>query len=253
MQCGEGQTSEDAECTCKWKHGGTRHSPCNLTQSVSEYMAWCKMSAADGFVNPELEDLIKHALTDTEDPSKNPILGMAIGTVGDNIASAQDPLFWLHHSNVDRAFMAIQTYHREAQYDPNWRNVDNLDATWYDNRPGGLTEAGVHWPNFAGDFKSAENCRGYAYHDKCSGGQFINLLLGDDRTDRYTELGVLHSDGYTNAEGVNAVYEDRLPYCYDDLTAMGGVPHDGPKYAPEQMDSAMACDGMDMGMPIILV
>jgi len=197
-------------------------------------------------VNSDLKDLIVHAMTDTEDHTKNPLLGMAIGTMADNIASSQDPLFFLHHCNIDRAFMAIQTHHKE-QYDPNWRNVAPADATWYD--PRGLTEAGVHWPTP----DSAENCVGYAYHDKNSGGQFINLLLDDDRTDRYTTLGVLHDDGYTNAEGVNAVYEDRLPYCYDDLTAMGGVPHDGPKFSLEQMDFAMACDGMDMGRPIILV
>jgi hypothetical protein len=249
--CGEGQTSEDVECTCTWIHGGSRVSPCNLTQSVEEYMAWSKMSANQGNVNSKLEDLIRHALTDTEDPKKNPLRGMAIGTMADNIASAQDPLFWLHHSNVDRMFMSSMLYDRQNQYDPNWRSVDDLDATWYDAR--NLTADGLHWPNFAGDYKSAENCKGYAYHDLCSGGQFINLMIGDDRTDRHTSLEELHPDGYTNAEGVNAVYEDRLPYCYDDLTAMGGVSHDGPKYAPEQLGSAMACDGMDMGMPIIMV
>jgi hypothetical protein len=245
--CSEGQTSADVECTCTWKHGGTRVSPCNLTRSVEEYMAWSKMSADAGTVNSELEDLIRHALTDSEDPDKNPLMGMAIGTIADNVASAQDPLFWLHHSNVDRVFMSSMTYHRESQYDPNWRNVDDVDAKWYD--PRNLTADGIHWPNA----DSAENCKGYAYHDLCSGGQFINLMIGDDRTDRHTTLGHLHSDGYTNAEGVNAVYEDRLPYCYDDLTAMAGLNHDGPKYAPEQMGSAMACDGMDMGMPVIMV
>jgi len=208
-------------------------------------MAWSKMSAKEGTVNAAQEDIIRHALTDTEDPKKNPLLGMAIGTFADNIASSQDPLFWLHHSNVDRVFMATQTYYKESQYDPNWRNVADADALWYDAR--GIPAEGLHWPNFDGEFKSAENCRGYAYHDLVSGGQFINLMLDDDRTDRHTQLNVLHPDGYTNAEGVNAVYEDRLPYCYDDLTAMGGVPHDGPKYAPEQMGQAMACDGMDMG------
>jgi len=54
----------------------------------------------------------------------------------------------------------------------------------------------------------------------------------------------VHKDGYTNAEGVNAVYEDRLPYCYDDLTSMGGAKHDGPKYTPEMQGFAMACDGI---------
>jgi hypothetical protein len=249
--CGEGQTSADEECTCTWKHGGSRVSPCNLTQSVEEYMAWSKMSAAQGNVNSKLEDLIKHALTDSEDPKTNPLRGMAIGVMADNIASAQDPLFWLHHSNVDRVFMSSMTYDRENQYNPKWRVEDDVDAKWYDSR--NITAEGIHWPNFAGEYKSAENCKGYAYHDLSSGGQFINLMIGDDRKDRHTRLGVLHADGYTNAEGVNAVYEDRLPYCYDDLTAMGGLPHDGPKYALEQMGSAMACDGMDMGMPIIMV
>lgn len=211
-------------------------------------MDWAQLTAEAGTVNSELEDLIRHALTDVEDPKKNPILGMAIGTMGDNIGSAQDPLFWLHHSNVDRVFMATQTYHKDSQYDPNWRNANQSEVFWYYRR--GITSAGLHWPNAAGKHISAENCRGYAYHDLCSGGQFINLLIGDDRNDRFTRLGDLHPDGYTNAEGLNAVYEDRLPYCYDDLTAMGGVPHDGPKYASEQMGSAMACDGVDMDLPI---
>jgi len=246
-----GQTSASPECACKWNHGGTRVSPCNLTRSVQEYMSWSGMNPEKGTVSAEMEDIIFHALTDTEDNTKNPMLGMAIGTMADNIGSAQDPLFWLHHSNVDRVFQATQTYYRESQYDPDWAIVPNVDATWYDSR--GITEDGIRWPNFAGDFMSAENCKGYAYHDLASGGQFINLMIGDDRTDKHTMLGQLHLDGYTNAEGVNAVYEDRLPYCYDDLTAMGGVPHDGPKYAPEQMGSAMACDGIDMGKPVIFV
>lgn len=214
-------------------------------------MAWSGMSAEQGNVNAALEDLIFHALTDTEDNQKNPILGMAIGTMADNIASAQDPLFWLHHSNVDRVYLAAQAQYKEQQYDPNWRNVANEDALWYD--PRGIPASGIHWPNGDGEFQSAEICRGYAYHDKCGGGQFINLLIGDDRTDRHTRLGDLHDDGYTNAEGVNAIYEDRLPYCYDDLTAMGGVAHDGPNYTPEQMGSSVACDGISMGKPIILV
>jgi len=231
-----------------WRHS---FEPLQSDASVEEYMAWSKMSADQGNVNSKLEDLIRHALTDTEDPTKNPLRGMAIGPIADNIASAQDPLFWLHHSNVDRVFMSSMTFDRENQYDPNWRDVNDVDAKWYDSR--NITAEGIHWPNFAGDFKSSENCRGYAYHDFSSGGQFINLMIGDDRNDRHTRLGVLHVDGYTNAEGVNSVYEDRLPYCYDDLTAMGGLAHDGPKYAPEQRGSAMACDGMDMGMPIIMV
>merc|ERR1712232_1406878 len=235
--CSFAQKSDDPTCMCTWQHG-----ICDLNRTVYEFMTKTKLLTP--LISDKLRTSVLRALTDP-DPLKNPLLGsVAIGPMGDNTASLNDPWFMLHHAEIDRMFMATQLLFASEQYTPEWKKEGlDKDPTWYSDNPR-ITKDGVSWPNADGPFKSKMNCKGYWYHDLVGGGQFINLLLDDTRSLKFTRYNEVHKDGYTNAEGVNAVYEDRLPYCYDDLTAMGGTKHDGPKYTPEMRGFAMACDGI---------
>lgn len=62
--------------------------------------------------------------------------------------SSNDPLFWLHHANVDRYFYIWQTQHPNSRYNSK-ENIPESDALMFLNAP---VSAGMARPDRSADF-----------------------------------------------------------------------------------------------------
>jgi tyrosinase len=74
------------------------------------------------------------------------------GWMGNPDTAAQDPIFWLHHANIDRIWWLWHKHYLDPT-DPNWQN-QSFDFVDENSAPASLTDSGV---------EDTENQLGYTY------------------------------------------------------------------------------------------